>query len=122
MNKVTILDGYIDEPTCLGVPPFISTYARYISGAVWSYNKNIDLKYITIDQLRKNHLYEKLLEKSDIIFIIAGSTVPGKYLSSYPASFQELIKIFSKLKKPIKILCGPAGRYGYLGSNNKKNK
>ena len=104
MNKVTILDGYTDEPTCLGVPPFLSTYPRYIAGSIWSINKNIDLKYITIDQLRQDNLYEKILEKSDFIFIIAGSTVPGKYLNSYPASFQELIKIFSRIKNPKKIL------------------
>jgi radical SAM superfamily enzyme with C-terminal helix-hairpin-helix motif len=120
MNNITILDGYVDEPTCLGVPPFISTYPRYLAGSIWNFNKNINLKYITIDQLRKNPSAEKILIKSDIIFIIAGSTVPGKYLTSYPASFQELIKIFSKIRYPKKILCGPAGKYGYLGSNKKK--
>ncbi len=113
MEKITILDGYIDEPTCLGVPPFISTYPRYIAGSIWFHNKYIKLRYITIDQIRKDPEFKKILKKSDIIFIIAGFSVPGKYLASYPASPQELIKIFEYINKPKKILCGPAGKYGF---------
>ncbi|MCK5301294.1 MAG: hypothetical protein KAJ21_05260, partial [Thermoplasmatales archaeon] len=77
MMKITIFDGYIDEPTCLGVPPFISPYPRYIAGAIWSYNKYIDLKYFTIDQIRKDPNINIILKESDLIFIIAGSSVPG---------------------------------------------
>jgi len=113
MMKITIFDGYIDEPTCLGVPPFISPYPRYIAGAIWSYNKYIDLKYFTIDQIRKDPNINIILKESDLIFIIAGSSVPGKYLSSYPASPQELINIFNTIENPIKILCGPAAKYGF---------
>jgi radical SAM superfamily enzyme with C-terminal helix-hairpin-helix motif len=119
MLKVVIFDGYIDEPTCLGVPPFISPYPRYIAGGIWSYNKKIDIKYITIDQIRKDKNIKIILKKSDIIFIIAGSAVPGKYLSSYPASPQEIIKIFQNIKKSIKILCGPAAKYGFTISSGK---
>ena len=63
--KLSILDGYTDEPTCLGVPPYISPYPRYIAGAIRTHNKSIDICYITIDQLRKNKLYLDLLIKSD---------------------------------------------------------
>ena len=60
MKKIIIFDGYIDELACLEVPPFISPYPRYIAGSLWSYDKNLDIKYITIDQIRlkpkiKNH-------------------------------------------------------------------
>ena len=99
MHKIIIFDGYIDEPTCLGVPPFISPYPRYIAGSIWSYNKNLEIKYITIDQIRLKTEIKKYLLESDIIFIIAGITVPGKYLQTYPASPQELVKIFVDIKK-----------------------
>ncbi len=32
--KVVILDGYVDEPSNFGVPPYISPYPRYVAGAV----------------------------------------------------------------------------------------
>ena len=114
MKKIIIFDGYIDEPTCLGVPPFISPYPRYIAGSLLSYDKNLDIKYITIYQIRLKPKIKKYLFESDLIFIIAGITVPGKYLQTYPASPQEIIKIFEEIKKPVKILCGPAGKFGLI--------
>jgi len=32
--RFCILDCYVDEPACFGVPPFISPYPRYIFGAL----------------------------------------------------------------------------------------
>ncbi len=32
MVKVAILDGYLDEPSCLGVPPYLSPHVRYTYG------------------------------------------------------------------------------------------
>ncbi len=29
-----ILDGYVDEPACLGVPPYVSPYIRTVAGAL----------------------------------------------------------------------------------------
>ena len=29
-----IIDGYVDEPACLGVPPYISPYIRTIAGVL----------------------------------------------------------------------------------------
>ena len=49
MLKISILDGYVDEPTCLGVPPYISPYPRYIAGAVWQFDKSANISYLTID-------------------------------------------------------------------------
>jgi len=43
----TILDCYTDEPAGLGVPPYLGTYPRYITGYL-----NEDVDYITIDDLR----------------------------------------------------------------------
>ena len=86
MLKVSILDGYVDEPTCLGVPPYISPYPRYIAGAVWSYNRSAQIFYLTIDQLRKDKSLLSILSKSDVLIVIAGMSVPGRYLSGFPAS------------------------------------
>ena len=122
MIKLSILDGYTDEPTCLGVPPYISPYPRYIAGAIRTHNKSIDICYITIDQLRKNKLYLDLLIKSDFIIVICGVSVPGRYLSGFPISPKELIYFLENLEKPIKILCGPAAKYGFSNYGREKTR
>ena len=33
-KRVFILDGYLDEPSCLGVPPYISPHVSYTFGAL----------------------------------------------------------------------------------------
>lgn len=87
--KLTIIDGYVDEPTCLGVPPYISTYIRYTAGAaVCAGIKKID--YITIDNLRNN---DYILNNADYAVIITGNPVPGKYLGGLPLQGFELKKI-----------------------------
>ena len=111
MLKITILDGYIDEPTCLGVPPYIAPYPRYIAGAVWNVDKASQISYFTIDQIRNNKTILDVLAKSDIIITIAGMSVPGRYLSGFPASPNELRYFLSNFSKPIKVLFGPAARY-----------
>lgn len=114
---ITILDGYVDEPTCLGVPPYISPYPRYIAGSILDAGENVH--YLTIDQLRINDEKVKLLYRSDVIVVIAGMAVPGRYLSGFPASPKEL-SFLNGLEKPIKILCGPAARHGFGISGGKK--
>ncbi|HDD56920.1 MAG TPA: radical SAM protein, partial [Thermoplasmatales archaeon] len=114
---ITILDGYVDEPTCLGVPPYISPYPRYIAGSILDAGEGVH--YLTIDQLRINDEKVKLLYRSDVIVVIVGMAVPGRYLSSFPASPKEL-SFLNGLEKPIKILCGPAARHGFGISGGKK--
>jgi radical SAM superfamily enzyme with C-terminal helix-hairpin-helix motif len=121
MINLCILDGYVDEPTCLGVPPYISPYPRYIAGAVWDYDKSTQIFYITIDQIRDNKKLE-VLSKSDIIIVIAGMAVPGRYLSGFPASPNEIVSIMSNIPKPLKILTGPAAKYGFGLSGGKKTR
>ena len=123
MLKTCIIDGYIDEPTCLGVPPYISPYPRYISGAIKKHDKKNIVDYLTIDQLRQDSpSILRKLEKYDLIIVIAGVSVPGKYLSGYPASPNELIKFFKVINKPFKILCGPGAKYGFAMDGGKKTK
>ena len=120
MLKVSILDGYVDEPTCLGVPPYIGPYPRYIAGAIWNYDKTAKIFYIIIDQLRNDKSLIDVLSKSDLVVVIAGISVPGRYLSGFPASPNELVFFLSNINKPVKILSGPAARHGFGLSGGKK--
>ncbi len=133
----TILDCYTDEPSGLGVPPYLGTYPRYIAGAIKeTKNKYI---YITIDDLRfyvkhikqkkkiiplnkqiktdiktynltKNHKnIKQILNKTDYLIIIAGEHTPGKYLSALPGTTSEIKTLLDKLDYvPATILTGPA--------------
>jgi radical SAM superfamily enzyme with C-terminal helix-hairpin-helix motif len=120
MMRISIIDGYVDEPTCLGVPPYISPYPRYIAGAIWNFDKKADISYFTIDQIRNDKSILEKISISDLIFTVVGMTVPGRYLSGYIASPNELVEIMNKLQKPLKILSGPAARYGFGLSGGKK--
>jgi len=122
MLKVSILDGYVDEPTCLGVPPYISPYPRYIAGAVLDFDRSANISYFTIDQLRNNKSLHDLLIKSDVVIAIAGMSVPGRYLSGFPASPNELVSIMNTLSKPVKILSGPAAKFGFGMSGGHKTR
>ncbi|MBU4076907.1 MAG: radical SAM protein [Euryarchaeota archaeon] len=105
--RALIIDGYVDEPACLGVPPYMAPYPRYIAGAM--IEKGIpeeDISYRTIDQLRAGK--EKL--NYDITVVVAGTTVPGKYLRATPISMGELREL-SHLGGT-KILGGPV-RLGF---------
>ncbi|PLV60294.1 radical SAM protein [Thermotoga sp. KOL6] len=102
--KALILDGYVDEPAVFGVPPYVSPYVRYLAGALVLCNLEVD--YITIDELRKENLWERVNDY-DYLFVVAGLTVPGRYKGGTPLSLSELERILSIAKKPLKIVGGP---------------
>ncbi len=118
--KAAIIDGYIDEPACFGVPPYISPYIRYIAGAMRERGlKENDISLFTIDELRKNLTSTaEIIKKADITVIVAGMTVPGKYLRSTPISPGEIENIFSA-SSGMKILGGPI-RLGFSMEGGKK--
>ncbi len=89
--RAIILDGYVDEPSCLGVPPYIAPYPRYVAGML----RKLGYKYvyITIDALRKNRRLKDDIRKSDVLIIIAGIAVPGKYLGGNPLSKKEVLSL-----------------------------
>jgi len=120
MRRIVLLDGYVDEPTCLGVPPYISPYPRYIAGAVWCFDPHAIVSYVTIDQIRNDRSWLDRLSKSDLLVVIAGMSVPGRYLSGFPASPYELVSLLSEISEPVKLLCGPAARYGFGLSGGKR--
>ncbi|UCG68237.1 MAG: radical SAM protein [Thermoplasmata archaeon] len=116
--NIILLDGYVDEPSCLGVPPFISPYVRYTAGAI--IDTGHDFTYLTIDELRKNSPKVKAIKNANLMIIIGGAIVPGKYLRGTPASVSE-IKNIAENFKGTKILGGPIARFGYSG-NRKAGK
>jgi len=100
--KAAIIDGYVDEPSCLGVPPYVAPYPRYIYGML----KSLDYEatYFTIDHLRAHPETVERLKKFDLAVIIAGIAVPGKYLGGKPLSKKEL---FSMGLAERNLLVGP---------------
>ncbi|WP_440947853.1 radical SAM protein [Methanosarcina sp. T3] len=106
--KALIIDGYVDEPACLGVPPYLSPYARYIAGALRERGlSEKEIHYLTIDTLRENPPGDgELIGKADLVVIIAGMTVPGKYLRASPITPGEIEAIF-RAANGIKVIGGP---------------
>ena len=88
-----MLDGYTDEPACLGVPPYISPYARLAYGALRT--ARAEVRYATIDQWRAQALD---FGKFDLLAVIRNVAVPGKYLRGMPASDPELVRMASAFK------------------------
>jgi radical SAM superfamily enzyme with C-terminal helix-hairpin-helix motif len=107
--RAVIIDGYVDEPAVLGVPPYISPYIRYSAGALMY--RSIETDYITIDEIRKNDFFSSF-DSYDYVIIIAGTTVPGHYFMATPISLYEIKKIFDNNSRPLKVLGGPIAR-GY---------
>ncbi|MFW6381239.1 MAG: radical SAM protein [Bacillota bacterium] len=107
--KTILIDGYLDEPSCLGVPPYISPHIRYTYGALVEAGiRKKNLSYKTVDQLREdweNNL--EWLEQFDLLIIIAGTTVPGNYLGGRPISMAELRELGQQVYYPQKVLGGP---------------
>jgi len=122
----TIVDCYTDEPAGLGVPPYIGTYPRYIYGKLADKG---NVSYLTIDDLRFHLLYDGILKKkhktdirvynrtnkdvgnvlamTDVLVVVCGVHVPGKYLSALPGTLKEISLLVRDLRCT-KILTGPA--------------
>jgi radical SAM superfamily enzyme with C-terminal helix-hairpin-helix motif len=126
----TILDCYTDEPAGLGVPPYLGTYPRYIYGRLSLEGHKVN--YITIDDIRLWRLektrikkkaqktdirtynltreqenIKKILNETDVLVVVLGVHVPGKYLSALPATLSEVGGLIEDLKCE-KVLTGPA--------------
>ncbi len=114
INKIIILDGYTDEPSGLGVPPYINIYPRLIAGSIWLVKPDTIIRYWTIDMVRKNFEgFMKETSSSDLVVVIAGAEVPGKYVGGKPITYQEIEHLSYLLRNKYKILVGPAARYGF---------
>ena len=104
--KVAILDGYVDEPSNFGVPPYISPYPRYLAGAVR--DSGHEWEYATIDQVRAGRPL-----RGDILAVISGPIVPGKYLRGLPISEREIVR-HASLFEGETVLGGPLARFRYF--------
>ncbi|MFH1408588.1 MAG: radical SAM protein [Nanoarchaeota archaeon] len=136
---ITILDAYSDEPSGLGVPPYLGTYPRYLYGELASQKPN----YLTIDDLR-NALSERkknphktdigianltrtkeeslrILKDTETLYVTGGVHTPGKYLSANPASMGELSRLLPNINAE-KILVGPAARGTQFQGGKKAEK
>jgi len=101
--KVVILDGYVDEPSNFGVPPFLSPYPRYLAGAITEAGHTWE--YATIEQVRKGRPL-----KGNLLAVISGPIVPGKYLRSLPMSEKEMIHHGKAFEGEV-VLGGPLARF-----------
>lgn len=88
---VLVVDGYIDDPAALGVPPYISPMIRSIAGA--AKDAGAEVTYLSVDHIRKGCE----IPEADVSVVLSGNTVPGKYIRSMPMSLKELDKLFPKL-------------------------
>lgn len=91
--KVVLIDGYIDDPAALGVPPYTSPMIRSVAGAALDAGAD-SVEYITIDMIRGG----RRIPEGAVTVVLSGNTVPGKYLRSMPMSLKELRSILPKLK------------------------
>ncbi len=113
--RIAIVDGYVDEPTVLGVPPYVSMYPRYIAGAVWNHHPRAEVLYSTIDEVRTS--FDRAIDTwstCDLVILIAGMIVPGKYVGGTPISVRETKTLFSdrRLDSTTSILVGPWANFG----------
>jgi radical SAM superfamily enzyme with C-terminal helix-hairpin-helix motif len=92
--EVTIVDGYVDEPAHFGVPPYISTYPRYVAGALVDAGVDREaIRYHTIDALREERDRWRDVESADLMIYVGGMTVPGKYVGGTPAEPEEVRRL-----------------------------
>jgi radical SAM superfamily enzyme with C-terminal helix-hairpin-helix motif len=104
-SKAWIIDGYLDEPACLGVPPYLSPHVRYCAGVLAEHGYTPC--YCTIDMVRQDPRILDAAGQGSIALVIAGVTVPGKYLGGKPATLVELRQMAAVLKSPVTVLGGP---------------
>lgn len=90
--SVLVVDGYIDDPAALGVPPYISPMVRSIAGAAIDAGAD-RVDYLTIDMIRKG----ARIPQDSVSVVLSGNTVPGKYLRSMPMSVRELSELLPRL-------------------------
>ncbi|WP_436935872.1 radical SAM protein [Halovenus marina] len=114
--EVTIVDGYVDEPAHFGVPPYISTYPRYVAGALVDAGvPEGQIRYHTIDALREEQERWHSVESADLLVYVGGMTVPGSYVGGTPAEPDE-VKRLAWTANGTTLMGGPV-RFG-VGEKN----
>ena len=114
--RLTIVDGYVDEPAHFGVPPYIATYPRYVYGA--AVDAGVDpaaISYHTIDALRAERGRYRDVAEADLLVYVGGMTVPGKYVGGTPATPEE-VRELAWIAEGVSVMGGPI-RFG-VGAEN----
>lgn len=106
MTKLVLVDGYVDEPSAFGVPPYISPHARYAAGAAIA--AGAEVEYHTIDSLRARP--QELT--GDALAVLASCSVPGKYLRGTPITHAEAQNLFRHFSGE-RILFGDNAAFGF---------
>ncbi|HET6398634.1 MAG TPA: radical SAM protein [Candidatus Thermoplasmatota archaeon] len=106
MSKLVLVDGYVDEPSAFGVPPYISPHARYAAGAALA--GGWEVEYHTIDALRARP--RELT--GDALAILSSCVVPGKYLRGAPITHEEAVTIFRDFRGE-RLLFGANAAFGF---------
>jgi radical SAM superfamily enzyme with C-terminal helix-hairpin-helix motif len=125
-----IVDCYTVEPSGLGVPPYLSTYARAAFGALRRAYSGADVRYLTIDDVRWcNHggrpnvapplsdqlTYSATVNRGDalkivtdaaMLVVIAGDAVPSVHLQARNGSPGEIGQLLA-LARGRRVLVGP---------------
>ena len=126
---IAIVDGFTDEPAALGVPPYLAPLPRYVAGAAWTAGCD-GVMYTNIQEVRNlrrdggrrtkdrgRHKDDTPLSVPDpsaydLLILIGGAVVPGKYRGGRPASSRELAELASTFPGP-SVLVGPVARWGW---------
>ncbi|WP_292518802.1 radical SAM protein [Methanoculleus sp.] len=116
-SSALIIDGYVDEPACLGVAPYISPYVREVAGVLA--NHGYAPCYVTIDQVRADPALATGSGRGDLVVMIAGLTVPGAYIGGKPATLTEVQQLGTLLRKPTTAIGGPIA-FGYAPGGGRK--
>ena len=125
-----IVDCYTVEPSGLGVPPYLSTYARAAFGALKRALPDADVRYLTIDDVRwctnggrpftepplsDQLTYSATVNRSDtlriladaaVLVVIAGDAVPSVHLQARNGSPEEVGDLLT-LARGRRVLVGP---------------
>jgi len=111
-SRYLILDGYVDEPASLGVPPFISPQVRSLAGGLVAGGCQRDrIGYLTVDQWRSIKGRPEgigSLGNLETLVIVTGCVVPGKYLRGTPISPREIREVARETSDATVIVAGPA--------------
>jgi len=102
MPHLVLVDGYIDEPASLGVPPYSSPQIRATFGAARDAGAEVTL--LNIDDVRRG----ARVPRCDVLVVLSGCAVPGRYLRGMPASEREIFELVSRVNSSFRILGGPA--------------
>lgn len=143
-DTVAILDCYTVEPSGLGVPPYLSTYARTAYGALAGAFPESKIHYLTIDDVRwclnggRPHVDPPLsdpltysatisrgeamrvLADAKVTVVIAGDAVPSVHLQAQNGSVEEITRAMACVRGQ-RVLLGPFASWvlrdpsGYAG-------